>query len=101
MNTEYNKNQDSIQSLSGYWDVGSTIYIPADLRGQIITIVRKSGLGSPQQAIAVPLIDGTSEQKLAGGTNWISLKYTFSNDSTTIEVVGGGSAGFTQLFYKR
>ncbi|MEX0446462.1 hypothetical protein [Xenorhabdus sp. SGI246] len=87
----------SIQSISGYWDVGSTIYIPADLRGKIITIIRGSGLTAPQQAIAVSLINGTSEQKLTGSA-WIWLKFNFSSDSTTIEVAVGSQADFTQLF---
>ncbi|MDE1483661.1 hypothetical protein KKJ00_13370 [Xenorhabdus bovienii] len=90
----------SIKSVIGSWDVNSTISIPADLRGQIITIVRKGRVGSAQQAIAVPLINGTSEQKLAEGLGWIALTYTFFNDSTTIKVAGGKSAGFTQLFYR-
>ncbi|WP_275357825.1 phage tail protein [Xenorhabdus bovienii] len=90
----------SIKSVIGSWNVNSTIFIPADLRGQIITIVREGKPRSSQQAIAVPLIDGTSEQKLAEGLGWIALTYTFFNDSTTINVVGGDSAGFTQLFYR-
>ncbi|WP_338114374.1 hypothetical protein [Xenorhabdus indica] len=77
----------------------SSPFIPADLRGKIITIVRGSGLTAPQQAIAVPLINGTSEQKLTG-LAWIWLKFNFSSDSTTIEVADGSYASFTQLFYK-
>ncbi|MGJ0625559.1 hypothetical protein [Xenorhabdus bovienii] len=101
MTTEYNNQTDSIQSLSGAWDVGSTIYIPADLRGQVINIVRGPGLTATEQAIAVPLINGTSEQKLSGGGNpWISLQYSFSQDSTTIKVAGGHYANFTQIFYR-
>ncbi|WP_275347799.1 phage tail protein [Xenorhabdus bovienii] len=89
----------SIKSVIGSWDVGSTIYVPADLRGQVINIIRGSGLGAPEQAIAVPLINGTSEQILAWGT-WIWLQYSFSQDSTTIKVVDGRSAHFTQIFYR-
>ncbi|AYA40382.1 hypothetical protein HZS38_07790 [Xenorhabdus nematophila] len=99
MNTENNKVQGSIQSISGYWNVGATLFIPADIRGQVITIVRGNGLSAPQQAIAVPLMSGISEQKLSGH-DWIWLKYSFSHDSTTIEIAAGSGANFTQLVYR-
>ncbi|MDE9455503.1 hypothetical protein [Xenorhabdus bovienii] len=104
MTTEYNNQKGSIQSLSGSWDVGSTIYLPADLRGQVINIIRGpgsgAGSGATGQAIAVPLINGTSEQVLAGGNAWIWLQYSFSQDSTTIKVADGRYANFTQIFYR-
>ncbi|CDH31734.1 hypothetical protein [Xenorhabdus bovienii] len=101
MTTEHENQKGSIRSLSGSWDVGSTIYVPADLRGQVINIIRGSGLKATEQAIAVPLINGTSEQKLAGGDDpWIWLQYSFSQDSTTIKVVDGHYANFTQIFYR-
>ncbi|MBD2815616.1 hypothetical protein ID850_12725 [Xenorhabdus sp. Flor] len=92
-----------MQSLKGSWDVGSIINVPADLRGQVINIVRGPEFSSrsAEQAIAVPLINGRSEQKLAGGNDpWISLQYSFSEGSTIIKVVGGHYANFTQIFYR-
>ncbi|MDE9452769.1 hypothetical protein [Xenorhabdus bovienii] len=100
MTTEHENQKGSIRSLSGSWDVGSTIYVPADLRGQVINIIRGSGLKATEQAIAVPLINGTSEQVLAGGKSWIWLQYSFSQDSTTIKVADGRYANFTQIFYR-
>ncbi|WP_323859976.1 hypothetical protein [Xenorhabdus szentirmaii] len=72
MITEHNNQKGSIQSISGSWNVGSTIHVPADLRGQVINIIRGSGSSAAEQAIAVPLISGISEQKLSGGRDpWI------------------------------
>ncbi|AYA39446.1 hypothetical protein HZS38_01945 [Xenorhabdus nematophila] len=99
MTTEYDNLQGTIQSLSGAWDVGSTIYVPADLRGQVINIIRGPGLEAAEQAIAVPLINGTSEQRLTRD-GWMWLQYSFSEGSTTIKVVWGNRANFTQIFYR-
>ncbi|MGJ0627974.1 hypothetical protein [Xenorhabdus bovienii] len=99
MITNYDNSQGSIQSLSGAWNVGSTIYINADLRGQVINIIRGSGLEAAEQAIAVPLINGTSEQRLTRN-GWMWLQYSFSEGSTTIRVANGVNANFTQIFYR-
>ncbi|MBD2809759.1 hypothetical protein ID853_02375 [Xenorhabdus sp. Vera] len=99
MTTDYDNLQGSIQSLSGAWNVGSTIHINADLRGQVINIIRGPGLHAAEQAIAVPLINGTSEQKLSGNA-WVGLQFSFSEGSTTIKVAYGNTASFTQIFYR-
>ncbi|PHM46515.1 tail fiber protein [Xenorhabdus miraniensis] len=93
--------KSSIKSVSGSWNVGSIISIPADLRGQVITFVRLSGLNAQHQALPVPLVDGITEQRLAGPqNNWVWLEFKFSDNSTNITVVNGNNANFVQIFYR-
>ncbi|KER03319.1 phage tail protein [Photorhabdus temperata] len=91
----------SIKSVIGSWNVNSTISIPADLRGQVITFVRLSGLNARHQALPVPLVDGITEQRLAGpDNNWVWLEFQFSDNSTHITVIHGNGANFIQIFYR-
>ncbi|MBC8952535.1 tail fiber protein [Xenorhabdus sp. PB62.4] len=91
----------SIKSVSGSWGVNSTIFIPADLRGQVITFVRLEGLNARHQALPVPLVDGITEQRLAGPNNyWVWLEFKFSDNSTHITVINGRGANFIQIFYR-
>ncbi|WP_237386701.1 tail fiber protein [Xenorhabdus sp. Sc-CR9] len=90
-----------IKSVIGSWNVKSTISIPADLRGQVITFVRLSGLNARHQALPVPLVDGITEQRLAGPDNyWVWLEFKFSDNSTHITVINGRGANFVQIFYR-
>ncbi|WP_275380957.1 phage tail protein [Xenorhabdus bovienii] len=91
----------SIKSVIGSWDVNSTISIPADLRGQVITFVRSSSSNARHQTLPVPLVDGITEQRLAGpDNNWVWLEFQFSDNSTNITVISGHNANFTHIFYR-
>lgn len=93
------KNSQNIKYLSGPFDVGNTISIDVDLRGQIITLVRKAGWDGRQQGFMCPLVNGEAEQILHNGA-WIYLAFTFTQNRTTIKIARGNYATLEGIYYR-
>ncbi|HEK0666381.1 TPA: hypothetical protein SMP26_001873 [Proteus mirabilis] len=97
----------NIKSVTGRWDIDSVITIPADLRGQVINIVRADNswntagdTACPQQAVMCPLINGYSEADLAGGEDWVQFKFEYATNQTKITVWRGAWARIKAIYYR-
>ncbi|HIE4504362.1 hypothetical protein [Morganella morganii] len=94
------KSGNNIQYLKGPFDVGSTLTINADLRGLVLTLVRRSGYECRQQTLCCPLVSGETEQVLAGGNQYIKMRFTYSGQQTSIYILSGYNANLDGVYYR-
>lgn len=93
------KNGNNIKYLKGPFDVGNTIIINTDLRGKIITLIRKVGWDGRQQGFMCPLVDGEAEQILHNGA-WIYMVFKFEPNKTVIKISKGNYATLEGIYYR-
>ncbi|AVI05068.1 tail fiber protein [Salmonella phage vB_SpuP_Spp16] len=98
----YIKRREPIKSVKGNWDVGSTLTIPTDLRGKVITLQRPY-YGENENGIAsmvCPLVSGLQELNDADGGAYWWLRFTYTESSTTIKIVSGHYARLDAIYYR-
>lgn len=98
----YIKRREPIKSVKGKWDVGSTITIPTDLRGKVITLQRPY-YGDGQNGVAsmvCPLVKGIQELNDADGETYWWLQFTYTDSYTTIKIVSGSYAMLDAIYYR-